>query len=60
MAIAAALAVSPGAAASVHTSAGIKYVTKGFHVKGSSRATGVARCLSLETVVSAVCGRKLK
>jgi hypothetical protein len=44
MAIAAALAVSPGAAASVHTSAGIKYVTKGFHVKGSSRATGVARC----------------
>ena len=44
MAIAAALAVSPGAVASVHKSAGISYVTKRFHVKGSARATGVARC----------------
>ena len=44
LAIAAALAVSPGAAASVHTSGGIKYVTKSVHVKGGARATRVAMC----------------
>jgi hypothetical protein len=38
------LAIAPGAAATVKSAGGIKYVTKAVDVKGKARATGVARC----------------
>jgi hypothetical protein len=38
------LAIVPGAAATVKSAGGIKYVTKAVDVKGKARATGVARC----------------
>jgi hypothetical protein len=44
VAIAATLALAPGAGATVHSSGGIKYVTKAIEVKGNAQATGVASC----------------